>query len=117
MNTILNKVGILLIFIIGCKQPTKEVNVIAFSCMKCSGCVTTNLNYIRLQNLDKTFKIILDTNCYESQMKIINEIKYVQMPNSDIEKKYGRFGNFILLDSSGKKTEFMTDMNLNEVIK
>jgi len=39
------------------------------------------------------------------------------MSNDDIQEKFGRFGNFILIDSSGQKIEFMTDMSLSSYIK
>jgi hypothetical protein len=39
------------------------------------------------------------------------------MTNSEIEKRFGRFGNFILIDSNGKKTEFLTDMNLTDFVQ
>jgi hypothetical protein len=50
-------------------------------------------------------------------MEILKFINFEQMPSHEIEKKFGRFGNFILIDSLGKKIEFMTDMNLRDYIK
>lgn len=110
------RVGILLFLFQSCKSINNPKNIIAFSCMKCSGCVSNNLNYIKEKNLDKRFRIIVDTTCYETQMSILNSIKFEQMSNTEIEKKFGRFGNFILIDSNGKKTEFLTDMNLNNFV-
>jgi hypothetical protein len=103
--------------LISCKLPKKRINIIAFSCMKCAGCVTNNLSYIKQKSLDKRYTIILDTTCYEEQMPIIRDINYLHMQNAEIENVHGRFGNFILVDSSGKKTEFMTDMHLRDIIK
>ena len=117
MNINLFKTIFLLLFFFSCSQKEGNENIIAFSCLKCSGCVTNNLNYIKDKGLDKRFRIIVDTTCYESQMDILKFINYEQMPNAEIERKFGRFGNFILLNSQGKKIEFMTDMNLRDYIK
>ncbi|TXH58869.1 MAG: hypothetical protein E6Q89_02830 [Bacteroidia bacterium] len=111
------KLGILLFMFWGCKTNDAKKNIIAFSCIRCNGCVSNNLNYIKEKNLDKTYKIIIDTSCYEEQMNVLNSLIYEQMPNSEIEKKFGRFGNFILIDSVGKKTEFLTDMNIKDFIQ
>jgi hypothetical protein len=39
------------------------------------------------------------------------------MAGPEMEKRFGKFGNFILIDSTGKKTEFMTDMSLKEFLQ
>jgi|HigsolmetaAR202D_1030399.scaffolds.fasta_scaffold09372_5 hypothetical protein len=113
---LINIIAILFLFC-SCKTYNTNRNIIAFSCIKCSGCVTNNLNYIKDHGLDKRFKIIIDTSCYESQMYILHNINFQQMTNSEIEKRFGRFGNFILIDSNGKKTEFLTDMNLTDFVQ
>lgn len=110
------KIMLLLLLVNSCKSIKSPKNIIAFSCMKCGGCVTNNLNYIKEKNLDKRFAIIVDTNCYETQMNILRLINFQQTSNSEIEKKFGRFGNFILIDSIGRKTEFLTDMNLKDFV-
>jgi len=117
MNTKAINVVFLLLTVFSCNQKVSYENIIAFSCIKCSGCVTNNLNYIRDRGIYKRFRIIIDTSCYESEMEILKFINFEQMPSHEIEKKFGRFGNFILIDSLGKKIEFMTDMNLRDYIK
>lgn len=39
------------------------------------------------------------------------------LSNMDIENSFGHFGNFIMIDSLGKRTGFMTDVNLSDFIK
>lgn len=106
-----------IVFLFSCTHKPEPKNIIAFSCLKCSGCVENSLNYIREKNIDRRYKIILDSNCLKDNMAILNKIKFDQMSNDDIQEKFGRFGNFILIDSSGQKIEFMTDMSLSSYIK
>jgi hypothetical protein len=75
------------------------------------------LAYIKERGLDSRYRIIVDTSCYEAQMSLLHSIEYEQMAGPEMEKRFGKFGNFILIDSTGKKTEFMTDMSLKEFLQ
>jgi hypothetical protein len=50
-------------------------------------------------------------------MEVVRTIRFRHMESSQIENEFGRFGNFILFDSVGHKTEFMTDMHLRDFIR
>ena len=118
----MNYVKLLVIIVIcaflnSCDSRELNRDVIAFSCIKCEGCVENSLIYINKHHLDSRFKIILDTNCYEGQKSLILPLHFTHMDSKDIEKKFGDFGNFILIDSTSHRTEFMTDMNLRDFIE
>jgi hypothetical protein len=106
--------AVLVVF--GCSPTPKKSNIIVFSCIKCSGCVENNLNYIIEKRIDLRYKIILDTSCYEEKINILRGFSFTHMSYQTIESTYGQFGNFVLIDSAGKKTEFMTDMHLANYI-
>ncbi|HBG41473.1 MAG TPA: hypothetical protein DEG28_10820 [Porphyromonadaceae bacterium] len=84
----------------------------------CKGCVESALSYIKEKQIDKEYVIYLDSNCLNDyNIFIYKDIKYNQLDNEDLIKRYGEFGNFILIDSLGNTTEFLTDMKLYDLIK
>ncbi len=92
-------------------------NIIAFSCIFCKGCVIDNLNYIDSLKLDTLYTIILDTSCLKNNDIQIPDIKFVQKNSLELEELFGRFGNFLLIDSSGNQKIFNTDENLLQYIQ
>lgn len=102
-------VAVILIMLIQCKPDYR--NEIIFSCIYCHGCVERALREIEAIGLDENYTIILDTNCYAEMIDTL-KINYIQMTEDQITKRYGRFGNFLAIDSSGRKKTFLTDKDL-----
>lgn len=102
-----------------CKNPEQKpkTNTIVFSCIYCKGCVENNVRYIIEKQLDRKYTIIADTNCFKQDPQILKGLHVFYMDKSKIKNEYGEFGNFILLDSTGNRTEFLTDMHLNQFIR
>ena len=116
MNTSLFKIFFFFL-LFSCQENEYKKNVIAFNCIRCEGCVIKNLSYIKNNSLHKGYAIILDTNCYYDLMPILKDLDFIQMDNSNIEENFGKFGNFILIDSLSRKTEFYSDMNLVDILE
>jgi len=119
MNIVLNKkylliCALLCIFSLNCK-PDISKRTIVFSKVYCKGCIEDAFQYIINRHLDKQYKIVLDSNSYYDILPNY-PIQFTQMSNKKIKNTYGDFGNFILIDSTGKKTEFLTDMKLQDYI-
>jgi len=117
MNMKYINIFLLLFFCCSCTPAELPRDTLVFSCIKCTGCVVDALRYVDNRELDKSYDIVLDTSCYEEQMEVVRTIRFRHMESSQIENEFGRFGNFILFDSVGHKTEFMTDMHLRDFIR
>lgn len=112
----LYKYLIILFFLSSCHENSK--NKIVFSCILCKGCVQNNLEFIIKNKLYERYEVILDTNCLNNNnIENYKQTKFKHLSFDEIKQKYGEFGNFILIDKDGKKTEFMTDMSISEYIK
>lgn len=104
----------------GCSTSEQKEKAIIFSCMICKGCVVNNIKYILENQLDINYTIYIDSTCAayhnESLQSLVKKLKYTHMSAAEMERYYGVFGNFILLDSIGGRTEFTTDMHLRDYI-
>lgn len=122
MSILLNKIKQLIIFfalcsfVVGCEEKYAHQKVIVFSRIYCKGCVQNAFKYISEKQLDKRFTIILDSNSYYDILPAYT-FRYKQMRNEKIKAVFGDFGNFILIDSTGRKIEFLTDMTLQDYIQ
>lgn len=113
----------LIVLLGGCsgdRSPDKK-NSIVFSCMVCSGCVYDNITYILENQLYSKYDVFLDSTCpafTDGKLKaLVQQLKYTQMGALEIEEEFGVFGNFILLDSTGNRIDFKTDMHLRDYIR
>ncbi len=102
----------LLVLIVSCNT-SNERNIIAFSCIYCKGCVLNSHNYISEEQLYLKYKIVLDTTCHNLQGF---SFPVHHMESHDIFQRFGRFGNFILIDSTGHSTVFNSDMLLQDYL-
>lgn len=105
---------VFLILIVSSCNTTKEQNVIAFSCIYCRGCVSSAFSYISEKDLFYNYQIVMDTTCHSP--KYFN-FPVHHMESKDMFKKFGRFGNFILIDSLGDLTVFNSDMRLQDYLQ
>jgi len=111
------------LLLIHCKNKTEtnkmETNKIVISCLFCKGCVQSNLKYIKEKRIDLKTEIILDSTCigFKEFKPILRDLKFKHLPSVEIEERYGVIGNFILIDSIGRRVDFKTDMHLEDYIK
>lgn len=112
-----------IVLLSGCNNSpiSDNKNSIIFSCMVCKGCVYDNITYILDNQLDLKYDISIDSTCQafkEDKFKsLIRQLKYTHMSAIEIEEQFGVFGNFILLDSTSNRIDFMTDMHLRDYIQ
>lgn len=111
----------LLITSCGKQKPTQiPTHAIVLSCMVCTSCVKTNLEFVLQHHIDEKYNVILDSVCYsyhyEALLPLIRQINFNQKPMIEIEKEYGTFSNFVLIDSIGQRIEFRNEMHLKDYI-
>lgn len=103
---ILTRYFIFIILIFLFPAATKK-NLILFHCYHCKGCVSRALSDIVFYKYDSTYQIILDSTCFTA-FSIIGQIKFKQLSQIEIDRKYGEFANIRIYDGIGNKVNLNT---------
>lgn len=105
-------IAIAIIQFTACNSPKRTI---VFSCINCHGCILKSLAYIKNNRIDTLYEIILDAQCFQ-KINDLNNLKFIDMSQSKISKKFNEFGNILIFDKNGVRTELHTDMKIEDYI-